>query len=138
MTESHNNPVVLTSTASEPEAAVLIAYLRDEGVPAEMMGGLTAGFRAEAIGYVQVLVRAEDEAHAKTLLEAFNRDKPEIDWSQVDVGEPEDMAEVPFKPTCEQCGYDLRGTIANRCPECGWTMNADFEHKLRQFQKDTI
>ena len=25
---------------------------------------------------------------------------------------------------CEKCGYDLRGTVSDRCPECGWRREA--------------
>ena len=32
-------------------------------------------------------------------------------------------------PRCRQCGYDLRGSLAGRCPECGapWTTAPDAE-----------
>lgn len=33
---------------------------------------------------------------------------------------------VEYKPTCESCGYSLRGLSTPRCPECG----APFDHSL--------
>jgi hypothetical protein len=55
-----------------------------------MSGTYTAGFRAEAPGQVQILVAAEDEAKAREVIRLGEENKEDIDWSQVDVGEPED------------------------------------------------
>jgi len=87
-----NNPILLTSFANEAEAAMLIAYLQDQGIPAQMTGQLTSGFRAESVGYVRVIVSHDDYPKAQLLLEQFKQDKPHIDWSQVDVGEMEEGA----------------------------------------------
>ena len=57
--------------------------------PAEPAGILTAGFRAEAPGRVKVLVHQSDFDKAKALLDEYVHSRDEIDWDQVDVGEPE-------------------------------------------------
>ena len=53
-------------------------------------GGFTAGFRAEAPGDVQIIVRQADLEQARRALEKIQGEQPEIDWSKVDVGKPED------------------------------------------------
>ena len=59
---------------SEPLAAVLIGRLESEGIRAEMSGALTSGFRADAPGDVQILVRPEDAVQARKLLDAWQND----------------------------------------------------------------
>ena len=55
-----------------------------------MTGGFTAGFKAEAPGSVQILVRSSDLDEAERALAEIRKDEGEIDWSQIDVGQPED------------------------------------------------
>jgi hypothetical protein len=68
-----NSPVVLVRVGSELEASLIVGRLRDEGIPAEMTGMLTAGFRAEAPGDVRVLVRAQDLERAGQVLADLDR-----------------------------------------------------------------
>lgn len=84
-----NDPEVLTSVRNDLEAAPLIAALAGLGIEATQTGSFTADFRAEVPGEVRVLVRHEDFARAKAALEKIGEDRSAIDWSQVDVGEPE-------------------------------------------------
>jgi len=56
MADDPNQPVLLTTAPSEGRAAVLVAALDAHGIEAEMVGGLTAGFKAEAPGEVRILV----------------------------------------------------------------------------------
>jgi hypothetical protein len=91
MTTDPNNPEILIRVPNEVEAAAVVAWLASEGIRALTSGAYTAGFRAEAPGDVRVLVKHEDLERAKQLL-ANRHDSPEgIDWSQVDVGEPEEL-----------------------------------------------
>ncbi len=90
MTTDPHNPEVLTRVRTEVEAAALVTALAARGIEAFTTGSYTAGFRAEAPGEVQVLVRREDLARAQQTLAEIEQDQTEIDWSQVDVGEPED------------------------------------------------
>ncbi len=62
------NPIVLTTVMTEAEAAILVAQLEDHGIAAQISGGLTGGFRAEAPGSVRVLVHEENMERAKALL----------------------------------------------------------------------
>ena len=83
------SPVVLTSVPSEIEAAAIVTAMSAEGIEATATGGLTAGFRAEAPGEVQVMVRREDLAEARRLFDELLENRGDVDWSQVDVGEAE-------------------------------------------------
>ncbi len=50
MQRGHEKTAVLVSMPSEAEAALLVQALRSRGIPAEAVGALTSGFRAEAPG----------------------------------------------------------------------------------------
>ena len=71
MSDDPGRPVVLTSVPSEAQAAMIVAALEREGIKAHAQGSLTSGFRAEAPGNVQLLVRQADLARARTLLQAI-------------------------------------------------------------------
>ena len=90
MDDQSSIPCVLASVASEAEAAGIVTALSDYDIEALTTGGATAGFKAEAPGSVQVLVRAADLERAQQALAEIEKDEGTIDWSQVDVGEPED------------------------------------------------
>lgn len=84
--------VKLTSVPRVEQAAIIVAALAEHGVRAVQVGGFTAGFVAEAPGWVQVKVAEEDLPRAQQLFDELDIDHAgdEIDWNQVDVGEPED------------------------------------------------
>ena len=90
MTADPNNPEVLTRVRSDIEAAAIVAALTARGIKASTTGSYTAGFRAEAPGDVHVVVRHEDLSGAKQMLAEIEQDQIDVDWSQVDVGEPEE------------------------------------------------
>ena len=90
MTIDPNNPEKLVSVPNDVEAAAIVAALAARGVQASTVGGYTAGFIAEAPGRVSVLVRRADLDQAKRSLAEIEKDRAETDWSQVDVGEPDD------------------------------------------------
>ncbi len=90
MTDDPITPVELTSAANVMEAAAIVAALNAEGIETVKTGEFTAGFLAEAPGYVQIIVKSCDLARAQELLQRFKEDDSPIDWSQIDVGEPED------------------------------------------------
>jgi hypothetical protein len=85
-----NNPERLISVPTDVEAAAIVAALASHGVEASATGGFTAGFRAEAPGEVQVIVRHADLQRAREILAQIEQVKEKIDWSQVDVGLPEE------------------------------------------------
>ena len=80
----------LVSVPTEVEAAVIVAALERDGIQAVAAGALTSGFRAEAPGEVQVLVRRSDADRAGQVLRTSQSQETPIDWSQVDVGDPEE------------------------------------------------
>jgi len=84
-------PRVLTRVRNEAESGLVVGALEQEGIQAEIFGEFTSGFRAEAPGDVKILVRSEDLARAQQVLKELRENHAAIDWSQVDVGQPEDM-----------------------------------------------
>ena len=90
MTDDSITAVELTSAANDMEAAAIVAALNAEGIETVTTGDFTAGFRAEAPGNVQIIVKSCDLARGQELLQRFKEDNSSIDWSQIDVGEPED------------------------------------------------
>jgi hypothetical protein len=81
--------VELTATPTEFEAEAIAGALRAQGVEARVVGGLLAGFRAEAPATVRVMVRAADLETARNALRALKADSIDIDWDELDVGDPE-------------------------------------------------
>jgi hypothetical protein len=81
---------VLTSRPNEMEASIVAGALEAEGIRARLSGDYTAGLRVGVPGWVQVLVFDEDLDRAREILEQVQEENDHIDWSQVDVGEPED------------------------------------------------
>ena len=90
MHEEDDHVVTLAFFPSEIEATLIADELKREGVQAEAAGILTAGFRAEAPGKVKVLVHESDLQRAQELLDDYIHSRDQIDWSKVDLGEPED------------------------------------------------
>lgn len=80
----------LTSVRTEPEAGIIVGGLEARGIQATMSGVYTTNFRAEAPGWVEVLVAEQDLPQAQAVLEEVRSERSDLDWSQVDVGEPED------------------------------------------------
>ncbi len=90
MASDPNNPEVLTRVESDLEAAALVTALAARGIDASTTGSFTAGFRAEAPGRIQVIVRRQDLPQAQKVLAEIKKAPSDVDWSQVDVGDPED------------------------------------------------
>ena len=85
-----NNPTTLTRYCSEVEAVALLAALSESGIQGTTTGSFTTGFQAEAPGDVTVVVRQSDLSRAQEVLAELKNMKEDIDWSSVDVGEPEE------------------------------------------------
>jgi len=87
----HPEHVVVVATAeNELEAGVMVAALEEEGIKSSMSGAATADFRVGIPVDVQILVAKEDLARAQEVIRLGEENKEDVDWSQVDVGEPED------------------------------------------------
>lgn len=88
-----SDPVLLTEVPNEAQAILLRDALAEHGVRVAYNGAAIAGFRAEAPAMVRVLVGEADLERAKALIAEHGLDGGEVDgqvdWSQVDVGEPE-------------------------------------------------
>ena len=65
---------------------MLADVLRDNGIDAAVAGSLTSQFRAEAPGYVRVIVPDAQAEQARAVLEAHRAEASEIDWTKVDTG----------------------------------------------------
>ncbi len=85
-----NNPEVLTSVPNGFEAAAMVGALASHGIEASTTGSFTAGFIAEAPGCVHVIVKYVDLDRARNALVQIQQSQDDVDWSQVDVGEPEE------------------------------------------------
>ncbi len=79
----HRAPVVLARYPTEFEAALVRGILLNAGIPCEIAGIHTAGFRAEAPGMVDVLVPADREAEARSLIEQ-ETETDDTDWTDDD------------------------------------------------------
>jgi hypothetical protein len=93
MAKSPEHPehvVVAASAENELEAGVILAALEEAGIKATMSGAATAEFRVAVPGEVQILVAQEDLAAAQEVIQEGQDDEEDVDWSQVDVGQPEE------------------------------------------------
>lgn len=71
MGDDPERPVVLVSLPTESEGAMVVAWLGERDILAMLEGGFTAGFRAEAPGFVKVLVRERDLDQARQALQEY-------------------------------------------------------------------
>ena len=90
MTSDPNGPCTLLSVDNEVEAASIVSALADYGVGASTVGGFTSGYKAEAPGSINILVRRSDLDRARLALAEIQNDEGKVDWSAIDVGEPEE------------------------------------------------
>ena len=89
MPDNDAHLVPLISTPGEPQAAIIVNVLKEQGVKAVAEGGLTSGFRAETYGEVRVMVFENELDRARRLLKQYRDEVKDIDWDQVDLGEIE-------------------------------------------------
>ncbi|MDI9403936.1 MAG: hypothetical protein QM516_08690 [Limnohabitans sp.] len=61
--------IVLARFPDELSALLLVGELQREGIPATVLGGLTAQLRAEAPGLVSVMIRRGDLVRAEQILQ---------------------------------------------------------------------
>jgi len=84
----------LISVPTEMEAGIVVGELEEHEIRATMAGVTTANFRAEAPGQDDILIAEHDLSRARQVLEALSAEQGDVDWSQVDVGKPEDGEEA--------------------------------------------
>lgn len=68
MSNEHPDPVVVGRYETEFEGMLIKNMLTEAGIPSEVVGGMTAGFRAETPGMVKVMVPGEYAERALELL----------------------------------------------------------------------
>jgi hypothetical protein len=88
MSDKPERTAVLTRVPSETEAAIVVAALEANGIRAET-DEYTSGLRAGAWNWVDIMVAENDLPRAQQIFEEVQRENDHIDWSQIDVGEPE-------------------------------------------------
>ncbi|TVQ31361.1 MAG: hypothetical protein EA376_09625 [Phycisphaeraceae bacterium] len=97
MPERPDDLVPVITVASEFEAGVIVAALREEGVEArQSVTGIQSILGSSAgslITPVQVLAPRKDVERAKGMLARMREESVDIDWSEVDVGEGESVEE---------------------------------------------
>lgn len=60
--------VTVAERPTETAALILVSVLADEGIRAVAVGGFTAGFRAEAPGWVQVKTFSREAVRAREII----------------------------------------------------------------------
>jgi len=75
------NLVTVAERPTETSAAMLVNVLQDAGIKAVAVGGFTAGFRAEAPGWVQVKTFAADAPRAREVLAELSPQNPPTEQS---------------------------------------------------------
>ena len=89
MDSDSDNQVTLIIAANEVEANSIVHELSAAAIEAIVTGDYTSGFRTEAPGQINVLVRQADLGRAQEALVQWEMNCGQTDWSNVDVGEPE-------------------------------------------------
>lgn len=77
--KGHNEPVVVARYPTEFEAVLTKNMLTESGIPAQVVGAMTAGFRAETPGVVKVLVPGDFAERALELLIDFTQEMDDSD-----------------------------------------------------------
>ncbi|PCI07190.1 hypothetical protein COB72_10685 [bacterium] len=84
MNDTNPDPVVVGRYTTEFEAVLVKNMLAEAGVPVQVVGAMTAGFRAETPGFVKVMVPGSFEEQALELLIAYTSEHNEQDDEQDD------------------------------------------------------
>jgi hypothetical protein len=84
--------VDLTTAKSDFEAQVIVESLRAQGIPAEAFttAGTALPLQLGSTQPYRIAVRRRDLAAAGAALRAIRAESVDIDWDEVDVGQPED------------------------------------------------
>ena len=88
-TSDPHSPTALTCFATEVEAAIIISVLAENGIQATTAGSDTTAWGREEPADVTVVKRHCDLQRALEVLAEVEAARKDIDWSAVDVGEPE-------------------------------------------------
>ena len=89
MSADPNDPVVLASVPSEVEASIIATALQEADIEAEVTDAASSQFRIGSPEGAHVLVKLADLERAKIELEKIRLEAAHIDWSKVEVGDPD-------------------------------------------------
>lgn len=84
MKNEHPDPVVVARYPTEFEATLTKNMLIESGIPVEVVGGMTAGFRAETPGMVDVLVPGDRAEEARLIIETQQDRGDDSDTERLD------------------------------------------------------
>lgn len=92
MPETPDDLVELRTVVNELEAGMIESVLGEAGIPAShrTAKGIYLAMGMSSLNPSTVLVRRGDVERAEEVLSANRKDSVDIDWDEVDVGEPED------------------------------------------------
>ena len=90
MDNAPENLAQLTSAPTTAQAAIIVAALKEAGIEAISTGTMTTNAQLASGEWVQVMVAEPDLPVARNTLAKLKEENAEIDWSQIDVGEPGD------------------------------------------------
>lgn len=92
MPEAPDDLVELRTVVNELEAGMIEGVLAEAGIPAShrTAKGVYLAMGMSSLHPSTVLVRRQDLARAEEVLAANRKDSVDLDWDEVDVGEPED------------------------------------------------
>ena len=80
---NHAKLVEVAKRPTESDALILVAVLADENIKAVATGGFTAGFVAEAPGWVSIQTLESDAQRAKEILSELKQHP--VQWPEGDV-----------------------------------------------------
>lgn len=112
MQENPDEMVEIRRVANEMIAGMLVGRLREEGIEAEHFNYDSVALGAfGATGFMprSVMVRRADAERANVALERMREESLDIDWDEVDVGEPEDRLakKIAERGEGERIGFPL-------------------------------
>lgn len=124
--------VDLTTARTAFEAEAIANALESQGIPARAftLAGSMLQWDIAGTQPMRVQVRRGDLERARAALHDTRQDSVDIDWSEIDTGDPTPVGPGETRPrgvvkSCARCGYDLtRLRDPVRCPECGNYLSA--------------
>lgn len=92
MPERPDDPVTLLNAINEFEAGIIVDSLAEAGITAKALSMMAGDAYASPTtgGRVPVMVRRDQLEAAKAAIEQRRSDSVDIDWAEVDVGDPVD------------------------------------------------